>query len=424
MNFSSGLAEALVSIGRGLPDTMRQRRLDNYQMSNDRFNRNRQSMLDEEQRKKDELARQVAQQQVAAGESEAQKRAVDEQNRLAAIAEYAKFRQGEQGLSQAQDIAGSEELTPESYMGPLNPGTMDELAKMSGQSRLERMQEADLPRMGAFDPGVKAAVDNEMADAKMNKIGGSGQASVYMQKKADLAAIRAMPEGPEKEQAFNDFIMNAATGTAYGLSDKGIIRAAQRSAAQASATSPIQTQTAANTEAARSDVEALTPAFIADRQKEWSAETRPYAEVIQNYAFAKSGAGGAIDDVALIKALEKVREPGSAVMFGDAEIWRKAGNAFDKAAEGGILDALKSGATKRLPDVYRAQLVSLLENAMSTARQKMEQKRQSYADVARSDYGWDDARVNRIYKIPSVSAGSDPTTSGSSVRPPLSSFKR
>jgi hypothetical protein len=206
--------------------------------------------------------------------------------------------------------------------------------------------------------------------------------------------IDAMPEGPMKDK-MNEFFMRAKN---FGLSGAGIKQSLEKETTLV----PVAGAKASTTTAASGAAKADTPEFVADRQKEWQAEVKPFAEVMQNYALANSGATGAVSDVALIKALEKVREPNSAVMFGDAEIWRKSGNFFDKAVEGGIIDAVKSGTTKTLPKAYRVELRKLLDNAYAVAKQKMDQKRASYIDVAKRDYGWKDDKINRVFSIPQV----------------------
>lgn len=282
---------------------------------------------------------------------------------------------------------------------PLSPEFMEKDWK-------QRAVDTGLLRYGS-DPDVASAIKT-ISDQPAGGQGFGGWAA----RSKDWENINAMPEGPEKEAAVTSYLYKWAPSTGYSASPSSVEQSTRRAVAVAGATSPISTQTAANTEAAKGDVAAGTPDFIAQRQKEWASETKPYKEVLQNYSFAKSGASGAISDVALVKALEKVREPNSAVMFGDAEIWRKAGNFWDKAVEGGIADAIKSGAQKRLPDVYRAEMTKLLDNAMKVARQNMEQRREAAATIAKNDYGWDDGRINRVYTMPKLNADSNKNAQG------------
>ena len=161
-------------------------------------------------------------------------------------------------MNQAQDIGGTEGMKEGGYAGPLNPEYKKTLANLSGMTPVQQQTEYNLPYHAASDEGIKNTVDQANKDAtleyKKNNPSGGG-ASVYTLKKQDLAAIRAMPEGPEKEAAFDDFILNSATGQAYSLSDVGIDKAVKKAAAVESGVMPARAETEKAKVKAKSEAE-------------------------------------------------------------------------------------------------------------------------------------------------------------------------
>jgi hypothetical protein len=268
--------------------------------------------------------------------------------------------------------------------------------KAGGEDRLSVARSLNLPAYTKTSP----AAEGIMKDIGADKVGGSRGATVYELKKQDLMKIREMPDGPEKEAAFDDFILNSATGTAYGLSDEGIDRATKRSAASASAISPIQTQTAVNTAGAVGTAKALTPEFKQEERAKWSAKVKDFTEAAQQYSLGANAKDDAIGDVALINALEKVREINSAVMYGDYTKWQRAGSIWDRVGQDGLIDAATGKLRGTLTPEYRREIRSTLEGLFANRQQMIEEARNGSIDIAKNDYGWDDATVNRIYSMP------------------------
>jgi hypothetical protein len=187
--------------------------------------------------------------------------------------------------------------------------------------------------------------------------------------------------------------------TNYGLSDLGIDASAERSAKQAAATSPIQTQTAVATEVAKGAAFAGTPDFISAQKKDWETQIKDFSETIKNYQFAKNSQGqGAVGDVALIKALEKIREPQSAVMYGDYQTWQKAKTAYGKVIDSGLWDASAGMIKGELDPATRSQLYQLLDKSYAVASNGFKKKRNSQIEAAVEDYEWPVDRATRIYR--------------------------
>lgn len=73
------------------------------------------------------------------------------------------------------------------------------------------------------DAGVSGEAINSIQDIIKNETKkGYGLGQATMQKRDDWNKIAAMPDGPEKDKAINDYLMTYATSTAYSLSDAGI----------------------------------------------------------------------------------------------------------------------------------------------------------------------------------------------------------
>jgi hypothetical protein len=233
--------------------------------------------------------------------------------------------------------------------------------------------------------------------------GGLGAAALT-QKQAMLdKKIASMPEGEEKKWYQDNYYMLIASPSAvFPISEQGMEGATERAIRIAQGKQPVDVSTAVQKTEAVGKAEAKTPAFISSEQQKWSAITTPYKEIVKNYGFGNSGATGAIGQVALVKALEKVREPSSAVMFGDAEIYRKAGGFWDKVVEGGFIDASSAALKKTLPPEYEKELRVLLDEAMKQSTANIVRDRENRIDVAVNDYGWPQERAERIYRTPLV----------------------
>jgi hypothetical protein len=152
-NYSS-VGQALMQIGRDYPGILRQRKQDAVELEQ----MNRTNSNEDEDRKRKALM-----DAITYGEAQ-KKQELGEEARTA----YKGFQDDEALLAQSQRITGKDDLSKESYMGPLRPEVMDSLGKMSNQDRFERMKEKDLPFYAGYDPGVKSAVDQATGEKKLN----------------------------------------------------------------------------------------------------------------------------------------------------------------------------------------------------------------------------------------------------------------
>jgi hypothetical protein len=249
----------------------------------------------------------------------------------------------------------------------------------------------------AYDEGIKNMLTKE---GKLGKLGIG--ASVYQMKKEDIDRIRKMPEGPAKEAAWEDFLLNAATSTAYGLSDEGIGKSVEKARKTQLAQIPGKTKEAEATTLARGGAEAKTPQFVAERKKEWERTLGDYNEAYQQYSLGRNAPDNATGDVAIVNALEKVREINSAVMYGDYEKWQKANNLVSALEQDGILGAFRRGAEKRLPPQARKDMQKLLDELFANRQTLIENARKTNIDISKRDYDWDDRRANDVFRAPKL----------------------
>jgi hypothetical protein len=257
----------------------------------------------------------------------------------------------------------------------------------------------------------------KVQDSIQKKSGGLLQAAISQKQKMLDDKIASLPEGEEKKwYQDNYYMLIAAPSAVFPISEQGISGAVQKATAVERAKQPIDVETAVQKTAAVGKEEAKTPAFISSEQVKWSSITTPYKEIVKNYGFGNSAAKGAIGQVALVKALEKVREPSSAVMFGDAEIYRKAGGFWDKVVEDGFVDATSATLKKTLPPEYEKSLRILLDEAMEQSTANIIRDRENRIDVAVNDYGWPQERAERIYRIPITPAKKGKTETDSPMK--------
>jgi hypothetical protein len=185
--------------------------------------------------------------------------------------------------------------------------------------------------------------------------GSSRSPSVFELKARELKRIREMPEGPEKEAAFDDFIMNSATGTAYSLSDKGIRMAGKRASTTEYAKIPPQIEKKeAETKVVNEFEDATT------LRKEFDALSKDYNKVRDSYGrVITSGKDpSAAGDLALIFNYMKILDPGSVV---------RESEFANAAATGSFGDRLKAAGQKllrgeRLSDDMRADFLNVAKS--------------------------------------------------------------
>jgi hypothetical protein len=163
--------------------------------------------------------------------------------------------------------------------------------------------------------------------------------------------------------------------------------------------------TAGATTEARGEADAFTPKFVAERKKEWEKTLSGYNEGYQQFALGKAAPDDATGDVALINALEKVRETDSAVMYGDFEKWKKATNFWQSLEQNGLVDAATSKLKARLPNETREVIKTLLNDMYSNRKSILASARKSAMDAAIEDYGWDEKKANRTYRMPELGYG-------------------
>lgn len=96
--------------------------------------------------------------------------------------------------------------------------------------------------------GVLKAIDGYVKNE--TKPQGGGGMNGWMERSKDWDAISQMPDGEEKEKAKVAYLYKWSPSTGYSASPEGIKQAANKAVAVETATSPIKTQTAANTSAA------------------------------------------------------------------------------------------------------------------------------------------------------------------------------
>lgn len=164
---------------------------------------------------------------------------------------------------------------------------------------------------------------------------------------------------------------------------------------------PKAASAAANTTAS-GNAEAFTPKFVAERKKEWDKTLADYNEGYQQFALGKAAPDDGTGDVALINALEKVRELNSAVMYGDYEKWNKATNFWQSLEQNGLIDASTAKLKNRLPPETRADIKNLLSEMYGNRKAVLTSARGAAVQAAKEDYGWGDEKANRIYRMPEL----------------------
>lgn len=149
----------------------------------------------------------------------------------AARGAFGRYTLANKGIAQAIAAGGADALKPGGYAGPIRPEYQGQLGKFAEKTPVQRMNEFELPYHAAADEGIKNTVEqvNKESEAvsKGNRVFGFG--GIFQRK---LEAVKdAFPELTPDEQ----YLMAAAPGTAYSLSEEGIGKAANRSAAMSGA---------------------------------------------------------------------------------------------------------------------------------------------------------------------------------------------
>lgn len=241
------------------------------------------------------------------------------------------------------------------------------------------------------NPAVKNTLDyfneKEKLNARTSGKLGIG-ASVYQMKKDDLAKIRAMPEGPEKEAAWEDFLMNAATGTAYGLTPEGIELAAKRAGASGYAGARGRTQAEMD---AGGGVNPVVNDLKVNLRDEFTnqKEIGNISSVYQNFNKAKNAMDlyrkGKIApyevDQSLAYYASKALDPNSVVMPGEFDRFAK-GLGYQTAQA--MVEQLINGGLK-LTDDQRNSMMNIVQRSWNSAKESAAPVREFYIQQAKKN---------------------------------------
>jgi len=161
----------------------------------------------------------------------------------------------------------------------------------------------------------KAQMEKDTHETKSNE----ETTSVYDKKIAELRRIRKMPEGPEKEAAYSDFVMSSAPGTYYGLSNEGINRAGKRAYITEWSKIPAKEEGTRRTTVAKIEEESNTPQGkfedATELRKEFNNQSKTFNDVRDSYnkIVASGKNSSAAGDLALLFNYMKILDPGSVV---------------------------------------------------------------------------------------------------------------
>lgn len=340
----------------------------------ERYKRKRQGAIDERQAILDSLTANEGQLKLDVMKDEIAKR---DEGRDA----FNKYSGDKSAIDQAKMISGTDTIEPGQYAGPLAPGEVDRLSILSKLKPDEMMDKYKLPYYAAYDPGLK-----NMLTKETGKLGIG--ASVYQMKKDDLARIRAMPEGPEKEAAWEDFLMNSATGTAFGLSPEGIELASKRAGATGYAGAKGRTQAEMDV---GGGVNPVTNDLKVDLRNEFTnaKEIGNISSVYQNFNKAKNAfdlySKGKIApyevDQSLAYYASKALDPNSVVMPGEFDRFAK-GLGYQTAQA--MVEQLLNGGLK-LTDDQRRGMMNIVERSWNSAKDAAAPVREFYIKQAQKN---------------------------------------
>lgn len=380
------------------------------------------------QRKQQQYENELANRRLALQEDEAKRKA--EADALALENTQFEQQQRNEGQQQLRDYYQAAEIQPainELKQGKeltknVAPYSMDYLLAQPEATQLALTDKYKLSQYSKYNKGVEgelANVNKQAEDQKQQKQGTAyntfGARILY-----DTPEYRTVVTSEVDRELKNGKITpeqaefakgQIASGFAYdygkAFRETGVEAALKRGVKiqdEYSLAAP-KANTAAVVESAKGSAEAHTPQFIATRKSEWDKSLKDYNEAYQQYTLGVKAKDDAAGDVALINALEKVREINSAVMYGDFEKWNKATNLWESMVENGVIEAIKNKTTNRLPPQTKESIQVMLNDLFANRQDMIETAREQNIDNAISNYGWDFKKANQIYRKPTLGTG-------------------
>lgn len=231
--------------------------------------------------------------------------------------------EGDEALQSYENALAAQTPLPPDQAGPVAPE----------RSRFELGMSSGLPKYKESSPKVKGLWNAIEEEEKLKTKKTSGL-SVFEKKMAEAKRIDNLPEGPEKEQAKDTFLMGTATGTAYGLSDEGISQAGKKAATVEYAKIPPKMELK---EAETNVVDQFEDST--KLRKEFNNLSKTYKDVRDSYnrVLASAKDPSAAGDLALIFNYMKILDPGSVV---------RESEFATAAASGSFGDRLQAAAQK------------------------------------------------------------------------------
>ena len=115
-----------------------------------------------------------------------------------------------------------------------------------------------------------------------------------------------------------------------------------------------------------------------------------------------------IGDQVLVKAVEKILQPESSVMQGEADAYRTAGTIIARAKESGVYDAIMKGTEGRLPEQFRNDLIAIARSVGKKRKDSFKNFRNQKVGAAVNNYGWSKAEAEFAYPDPFDGLNIDP----------------
>lgn len=294
----------------------------------------------------------------------------------------------------------------------VGPPTFDDKKKYEILSKVtpDQLQEKyNLPFLSAYEPGVKAGIES---DSKKGGPGGLFAGWTERNRQKDDILKNINPYGlnagkpfeteDEAKAANKEWRERWNTSGELAISPEYVAGAANKAAEVQKAIIPGKVTEVDLTTRAKGNAEAQTADFETQRVKEWDKTLGDYNEAYQQYSLGRSAKDDATGDVALVNALEKVREINSAVMYGDYQKWQQASNAWSTLANDGFVDAVSKTLTKRLDPTSRQSIKELLNGLFLNRQAIINSTVNAKKAIAKKDFGWDDSKIERVYRAPTL----------------------